>query len=157
MTREYGKLLEYLKYGNISNIPVHVSFSYLSYGQFKKMKSFFDTIFNKLNLIQIKFFIIGDKSLSQLLCKKIARCNSLRFVEFAIVSNVEAQLECMRKNTSVKQWKFESDPQYLTKNDKKTLKQLILRRNDNSIYVSDDDNSCNIPEITQLFDIKPIL
>ena len=86
----------------------------------------------------------------------VSNSESLRHVEFKNINDPDSLLKTIKTNTYVKQWVLEFNWRALTDKVKRKLQKLILQKNDNSIFIQDNQTLLNVPQMTQLFEINPV-
>ena len=111
-------------------------------------------IFENLNIKVLNIPYANSKLLTPRFCDMINNCKSLRSVEFYIEKDARYYLNIIEANSHVKTWTIKFDHRAIDSRVIKRLAQILLDRNDNSLFVINVSNK--LKDIPQVFKISPV-
>ena len=150
-------LINYLTNNTFKNMYIKVTFyplKSLTPGMFKQLT---DTIFSCLNINDLEVRYLKEDYWTSDFYDKIKNCKSLRRVKFISLHGADAQLETISSNFNIKQSELEFRECDITESIVEKVDELLSEKNDNSVFVHDNEKFKSISKISQIFNISPIL
>ena len=115
-----------------------------------------DAIFSNLKVDDFEVNSVKPQLLTTEFYDKIKQCQSLRSVKFIDIHDVDSQLDVIESNSNIQQVYLKLYDYLITSSIKERIKELQSVRDDNSLFIVDNDKLEDICLISQIFNISPI-
>ena len=163
---QFRELVKYLGEGFPEKVHIDLTLESCNTIRLADFEKFWNIVL-KLNLKKLSIIGLNPILASFDFYESIKYCKSLRSVKLFKNHDISTELDIISQesseygmidtaNSHVKQWVLELNSNYITEEIKQRVQELILERNDNTIYIYNDFLLEEIPQMTQLFEFNPV-